>query len=84
MKTLSVLGTAAMFLVGGGILVHGFPPAAEFLHYLEELVHGGFLGVLVAVLFNGIVGVIAGGIVVGAQSLLSRMLTRQPKADAEA
>lgn len=32
MKALSVLGTAAMFLVGGGILVHGLP----FLHHAVE------------------------------------------------
>ncbi len=82
MKTLSVLGTAAMFLVGGGILGHGFPPAAEALHYLEEVVHGvsglgGLLGVLVAVAFNGIIGVIAGGIIVGVHSLVKRMLGRE-------
>ena len=77
MKSLSVLGTAAMFLVGGGILVHGLPPIAEFLHYLEELVHGGVLGVLVAMVYNGIVGVIAGGIVVGAQSLVGRLLNKR-------
>lgn len=83
MKSLSVLGTAAMFLVGGGILVHGFPPAADVLHYLEELVHGGLLGVLVAMVFNGLVGLIAGGIIVGAQKLFERLLGKRPTADAE-
>lgn len=86
MKTLSVLGTAAMFLVGGGILVHGFPLTAEALHYLEELAHGsgrfgGMLGVLVTVIFNGIIGVIAGGIIVGVQSLVKRMWPSGPKVD---
>ena len=76
MKALAVLGTAAMFLVGGGILVHGLPPIADLLHHLEELVHGGVLGVLVAMVFNGIVGVIAGGIIVGAQSLVGRVLKK--------
>ena len=85
MKSLSVLGTAAMFLVGGGILVHGIPPAAEALHYLEELVRGaagigGLLGVLVAIAFNGIFGVIAGGIIVGAESLFRRMLSEKGQA----
>lgn len=79
MKALSVLGTAAMFLVGGGILVHGIPPMAEALHYLEEAVHGvaGLLDVLVAVVFNGIVGVIAGAILVGVQSLFKRLLAKR-------
>jgi predicted DNA repair protein MutK len=87
MSALSVLGTAAMFLVGGGILVHGFPPTADVLHYLEEVVHGiagfgGLLGVLVAVVFNGLVGVIAGAIIVGAQGLFKRLLARKPSVDA--
>ncbi len=76
MKSLAVVGTAAMFLVGGGILVHGLPPLADMLHYLEELVNGGVLGVFVAMVFNGIVGVIAGGIIVGAQSLVKRLLKK--------
>ncbi len=86
MRTLSVLGTAAMFLVGGGILVHGLPPLADALHHLEGLVHGvsglgGLLGVLVAIAFNGIIGIIAGGIIVGVQSLVQRVLPARPKAD---
>ncbi len=86
MKTLSVLGTAAMFLVGGGILVHGIAPAADALHYLEELVHGvagvgGLLGVLVAIAYNGVFGVIAGGIIVGVETLGRRMLPGKSKAD---
>ena len=35
MKTLSILGTAAMFLVGGGILVHSIPALADMLHHVE-------------------------------------------------
>ncbi|CAG0950110.1 partial Inner membrane protein YedI, partial [Rhodocyclaceae bacterium] len=36
MKLLTVVGTAAMFLVGGGILVHGLPMAAGAIHHLAE------------------------------------------------
>ena len=87
MKALSVLGTAAMFLVGGGIIVHGLPPTAEALHFLETIARsvagiGGVLGVLVAVVFNGLIGVIAGGIIVGAQRLIKRVLDRRSSADA--
>jgi len=81
MKALSVLGTAAMFLVGGGILVHGFPPIAEALHMLEEAVNDGLLGVLVAIVFNGVVGVIAGAIIVGVHSLFKRLLGDRLQAD---
>nr|WP_315473559.1 DUF808 domain-containing protein [uncultured Rhodoferax sp.] len=52
MKLLSVAGTAAMFLVGGGILVHGLP----FLHHLLEGLPLGFL-------WEGAVGVAAGALV---------------------
>jgi predicted DNA repair protein MutK len=52
MKVLSIAGTAAMFLVGGGILVHGLP----FLHHLLEGLPLGFV-------WDGLVGVVAGGLV---------------------
>lgn len=81
MKTLSILGTAAMFLVGGGILVHGIPWLAEQLHHVEEWAAAlstapGLMSVLSAVVFNGIVGVIAGGIIVGIVSGIRRLMGR--------
>ena len=85
MRLLSVLGTAAMFLVGGGILVHGVPVVAELLHYIEEWAHavaGGVSAVLANVLFVGVFGVIAGGILVGVGNLVRKLLPR--KADASA
>jgi uncharacterized protein len=39
MKTLSVVGTAAMLTVGGGIILHGIPPANDALHGLHGLVN---------------------------------------------
>lgn len=60
MKSLSVLGTAAMFLVGGGILVHGISPLH---HWIEHLVHAwGVWGGLTLVLFNGVFGIAAGAL----------------------
>lgn len=69
MKTLSVVGTAAMFMVGGSIIAHGIP-AIE--HVVEAAVHGvggGLLGTLVSTLLDALVGVVAGGIVVGVVSV---------------
>jgi len=57
MKTLSVIGTAAMFLVGGGILVHGIP----YLHHFFEHYPVPFLGFF-TLLLNFAVGFFAGGI----------------------
>ncbi len=65
MSLLSVLGMLAMFLVGGGILVHGLP----FLHHLlEPLLHdfGTIMLVLLPMLFNALVGLVAGSIVLAA------------------
>lgn len=62
MKALSVFGTAAMFLVGGGILVHGTPGIEGFIHLLTETV-GKTGGLLLAMLADGVVGVVAGGLV---------------------
>ena len=68
MKTLAVVGTAAMFLVGGGILVHGLPHSHEVLRHAEEVVHGipglgGVLAVITPTLLNMLAGVVAGGLV---------------------
>lgn len=85
MKTLSVLGTAAMFLVGGGILVHSIPQLADLLHSIEMLAAGapfaaGIFSGLSGVLFNGLVGVLVGALLVGAYSLLESFLHREEDA----
>ena len=72
MKGLSVAGTAAMFLVGGGIVVHGAPA----LHHLLEGWAGSLGGVarvLADMGFNATVGVIVGGVVVAAVTLFQRL-----------
>jgi len=64
MKTLSVVGTAAMFLVGGGILVHNVPALHHFVVGLGPA--SGWVSVVVANLGNVVVGVIAGAVVLAA------------------
>src|SRR5690606_12012702 len=61
MKFLSVLGTAAMFMVGGGIVTHSI----DFLHHaIEHLAQAvGSVGWLVSAILNGLAGVIIGGLV---------------------
>ena len=74
MKFLSVAGTAAMFLVGGGILVHGVPA----LHHLAEAAHAIPPGWLWQNLFNALAGVLAGAVLVAATMLLRRLRGKPP------
>lgn len=71
MKGLSLAGTAAMFLVGGGILTHNIPPLH---HAIEDLAKAsGALNVVVSLLADALVGVVAGGVaaaIVGAAKQL--------------
>ncbi|HEX5685587.1 MAG TPA: DUF808 domain-containing protein [Ideonella sp.] len=62
MRTLAVVGTAAMFLVGGGILVHGIPA----LHHLIEAAVAALpsVGWLVSLLGDALTGIAAGFVVV--------------------
>lgn len=62
MKTLSVLGTAAIFLVGGGILLHGVPALG---HVVELWVADmGWMGALLNSMAGGAAGIVAGAVVV--------------------
>jgi predicted DNA repair protein MutK len=72
MKTLSVVGTAAMFLVGGGILVHGIP---ALHHLVEHWVAGQSWGVaaLVENGANGLTGIVAGAVVLGAVMAVQKL-----------
>lgn len=63
MKTLSILGTIAMFLVGGGILTHGLPPVYDAIHHFAEG-FGGLGSAVVPTLVNGLFGVLAGALLV--------------------
>jgi predicted DNA repair protein MutK len=79
MKTLSIVGTAAMFLVGGGILVHGIAPLHHLATDLEA--KAGVLGLLGPTLVSAIVGLAAGGVALLLVSLAKRL--RPKKVDTE-
>jgi uncharacterized protein len=79
MKSLSIAGTAAMFLVGGGIIVHGIPPIH---HGIESLALsaatlpgiGAALEAIAPFLLNGVVGIVAGAVVLAVVSGVQRAL----------
>jgi hypothetical protein len=78
MKLLSIAGTLAMFVVGGGILVHGVPT----LHHGSEAVAAwaaavaGVLGLLAPSLFGMFVGVVCGAILLGVVEGARRLVRR--------
>jgi predicted DNA repair protein MutK len=71
MKGLSVAGTAAMFLVGGGILTHGIPALHQAIEAAVAGV-GGWLHALGPMLADALVGVLAGAVTLGIVALAQR------------
>ncbi|GGK13708.1 DUF808 domain-containing protein [Luteimonas terricola] len=70
MKGLSIVGTVAMFLVGGGIFVHNI----GVLHHLLEVMQGwGLPGFVADMLAGLVVGLVVGGLVFVAVSLAGRL-----------
>ena len=70
MKSLAVIGTAAMFLVGGGILVHGIPGTHDGVQALADAaealpVVGGALALLVPFLIDALAGIVTGALILG-------------------
>ncbi len=82
MRTLSIVGTAAMFMVGGSIIGHGFPA----LHHLNENISaylqnlptiGSILASISPILVDAIIGVIVGAICVTIFEIIKKLLTKK-------
>ncbi len=73
MKSLSVIGTAAMFMVGGGILTHGTPGAHDAIHH-AVLAVGPVAGAVLPTLIDATTGVIAGALVLGVVMVAGKIL----------
>lgn len=82
MKFLSVAGTVAMFLVGGGILAHGLPGVHDISTKIEKM--EGLAKTFLSPLFNGVLGVIAGALILGVVLLIKRLRGPKPPAPAAA
>jgi predicted DNA repair protein MutK len=78
MKGLSIAGTAAMFLVGGGILTHGVPALHRAVeHALID--RAAWVQGLGPMLLDALVGVLAGGVVLAVVSMVQRSWRGQPR-----
>jgi len=80
MRGLSIAGAAAMFLVGGGLLVHGIAPLQGWVHRVFEFSANRELSVVEAVtsvlgpaLISAAVGIVAGIVVYGLVSVVQRL-----------
>ncbi|WP_426751545.1 DUF808 domain-containing protein [Myxococcus sp. Y35] len=86
MKSLAIIGTAAMFMVGGGILTHGIAPVHHFIEHAGTAVAtvpgvGGLLAALVPTLLNAVAGILAGGLILLLVSGATRIVQAvRPKA----
>ena len=79
MKFLSVAGTVAMFMVGGGILTHGIPGAHDVIHHAAESAGSvGGIGPLLAAItpttLDAVAGVVAGAIVLAVVTAGSKLM----------
>jgi uncharacterized protein len=72
MRGLSIVGTAAMFLVGGGILTHGVPVVH---HWVETVSAGysGFVAGLISLGMDAVVGILAGALALAGVTLINRL-----------
>jgi hypothetical protein len=81
MKALGIAGTAAMFMVGGGILTHGIPPLH---HLIEALTHkaglvpgvGGVLRAVVPTILDALTGILAGALILLIVTVVKRVYQR--------
>lgn len=81
MKSLTVIGTVAMFMVGGGILTHGIAPVHHWIADLSASLAGvpavgGVLAVIAPSIIDAVFGVIAGGVVLLMVEAVKRLLKR--------
>jgi predicted DNA repair protein MutK len=74
MKSLSVIGTAAMFMVGGGILTHGVPVVHHWIETVSQSTGG--LAWLMPTLLNAVAGIIAGAVVLAVVSVVGNLWKR--------
>ena len=85
MKALTVIGTAAMFMVGGSILSHGIPPVHHFIENAADIANamgkvGGVLEALSSLALEMLVGVVGGSLALLAVRAFSavRSAVRRP------
>ncbi len=80
MKGLSVVGTAAMFFVGGGILVHGWPWLHHAVEGIAAFAGSGWMATVIFTVLGGLSGVAAGALALGVVTLGQKVFGSKPDA----
>lgn len=76
MRALSFFGTAAMFLVGGSIVLHGIPSLAHAVEGVLAGINSGAVKLLASTFVDLIVGIVVGGLVVAIVTPLMKLFKR--------
>lgn len=82
MRTLSIVGTAAMFMVGGSIIGHGVPVLHHFSEHVAGILQrlptvGGILAVISPILIDAVIGLIVGAICVAVFETAKALLPKK-------
>ncbi len=78
MRTLSIVGTAAMFMVGGSIIGHGIPFLHHFNEHIADILRnlptiGSALATISPILLDGLFGLIVGAVCVGLFEVFNKL-----------
>ncbi len=82
MRALTIIGTAAMFLVGGSIIGHGIPVLHHFAEHLAQLAQnvntiGGLLTFVVPILLDALIGIVAGGLAAAVYTVVTKLMGKK-------
>lgn len=85
MKSLSIIGTAAMFMVGGGILTHGIKAIHQLIKGSAEQALalpyvGSLLAGLLPTVLDALFGILVGALVLGAVTVMGRLFNKDSPA----
>lgn len=80
MKSLAIAGTAAMFLVGGGILTHGLTPLDHAIEAITERATeiSPIVGAVTPLLVDAVTGVVAGAVALLMMNAVKRLMRKSP------
>jgi uncharacterized protein len=77
MRALSVIGTAAMFLVGGSIVLHGIPALAHIVEGVLATMQSGVSKFVVSTVIDFVVGIVVGALVLAGVTIIKKILGRK-------